>query len=101
MYFENAFNNIFLTVNITDVGSNNGSSILPFIGFMLFLFGIVIIFVGLILTNAAKREWNVFYAPHDLSSQVDNKTKKKKSVVKGRVVYILGIVMLVASYFVK
>jgi len=100
MYFENAINNIFLTVNVTDVNSNNGSSILPFIGFLLFLFGIVTIFVGLMLTSAAKRQWNVFYAPHDIST-VDIKEKKKKGVMKGRIIYILGLIMLVASFFVK
>ena len=100
MYFENAINNIFLTVNVTDVNSNNGSSALPFLGFVMFLFGIVMIFVGLILTSAAKREWNVFYAPHDTPT-LDIKKKKKIGVMKGRIVYILGIIMFVASFFVK
>jgi len=50
--------------------------------------------------NAAKREWNVFYAPHDVSTE-DIKGKKKKGVIKGRIVYIIGIIMLVASFFVK
>jgi len=100
MYFGNAINNILLTVNVVDPESNNGSSTLPFLGFVLFLFGIVIIFVGLILTSAAKKEWNVFYAPHDTPTG-DIKAKKKKTLIKGRIVYILGIVMLVLSYVIK
>jgi len=100
MYFQNAINNMFLTVDVTDINSNNGSSALPFLGFVMFLFSIVLIFVGLVLVNAAKREWNVFYAPHDVSTE-DIKGKKKKGVIKGRIVYIIGIIMLVASFFVK
>ena len=100
MYFSNAINNVFLTMNSTIINGNNGSSFLPFIGFLLFLFGIVMIFVGLILVSAAKREWNVFYAPHDAPTE-DVKAKKKKGTMKGRVVYILGALMLVASFFVK
>ena len=100
MYFENAINNIFLTVNVTDVNSNIGSSTLPFLGFVMFLFGIVMIFVGLILTSAAKREWNVFYAPHDIARE-DTKAKKKKGMMKGRIIYSSGIIILVASFFVK
>ena len=100
MYFENIINSILLTVDVTDPNSNNGSTVMPFLGFVMFLLGIVMIFVGLILTNAAKREWNVFYAPHDAPTE-DVKAKKKKGVMKGRVVYILGILMLAASFFVK
>jgi len=100
MYFENIINSILLTVDVTDPNSNNGSTVMPFLGFVMFLLGIVMIFVGLILTNAAKREWNVFYAPYDTPNG-DIKAKRKKSVIKGRAVYILGIIVLAASFFIK
>ena len=100
MCFGNAISNIFLTMNAANVSSDAGNSVWPFIGFLMFLFGVVIIFAGLVMTSAAKREWNVFYAPHDISTE-DIKTKKKKGARKGRIVYILGIIMLVGSFFVK
>ena len=100
MYFGNAISNIFLTMNAANVSSDAGNSVWPFIGFLMFLFGVVITFAGLIMASAAKREWNVFYAPHDVPTE-DIKTKKKKGTRKGRIVYILGIIMLVGSFFVK
>jgi len=100
MYFENAVNNMLLTLNTSTINSDNGSSVLPFVGFLMFLFGVVIIFMGLVSASAAKREWNVFYAPHDVVEE-DLKVKKKKRMMKARIVYILGSIMLLASFFVK
>lgn len=99
MYFNNVISNVLLTIDFMDPNLNNGNSFLPFISFMMFFAGIITIFIGIILVNAAKKEWKVFYAPHDEYND-ENKAKLKTGCMRGRVVYVIGIVLLAASFFV-
>lgn len=99
MYLDNVISNVLLTMDFNDPTIHNGDSILPFVSFVVFFVGVIMIFIGLILVSAAKKEWNVFYAPHDEYTD-DNKAKMKAGCIRGRVVYSIGIVLLVASFFI-
>lgn len=99
MYLNNVINNIFLTASIIEPNETSGGSFLPFLGFVMCLVGFVMIFIGLILASAAKKEWNVFYAPEDKYTD-DRKVKNKIALIRGRVVCALGVVIFAASFFV-
>jgi hypothetical protein len=100
MNLINTFNNACLTIDFNNPDINNGNSFLPFISFAMFFAGLVIIFIGIILVNSAKKEWNLFYAPQDKYTD-DMKAKRKSACLKGRIVYSIGFILFVASFFVK
>lgn len=94
------FNNAFLTMDFNNPDINNGNTFMPFISFAMFFAGLVIIFIGIILVNTAKKEWNLFYAPEDKFTD-DMKAKKKSACLKGRIVYSIGFILFVVSFFIK
>lgn len=96
----NLFNTIMLYVDFNDPNAYQGTSIWPFISFLMFFAGILMVFIGFIIANTAKKQWNTFY---DARNRTDEQTKsqKKKSLLRGRIVMIAGVVIFIASYFVK
>lgn len=96
LYIQSVVNSIFLTAS--GAGEEAvGGSILPFLGFMLFLFGSMMIFIGIVMVISAKREWKIYYAPHDEYTE-DLIKQRKRDFLKGRIVYILGIVFFILSF---
>ena len=89
-----------------------GNSFVPFIGFMAFLIGLAVVIVGLAIYFTASRNFNLFYDQRDVKityqDQIlsdDEKAKKaaeklEKDKKKGKIVSIVGVVMMVLSFFI-
>ena len=80
-----------------------GTSYLPFIGFMLFLAGIVVIIVGLATYLTAKHNVRMTYdeqiMPDDEKARLNNE-KLAKDKKKGKIIIIIGVVLVIASFVV-
>lgn len=85
-------------IDFYDTESHQGTSIIPFLGFMMALLGLVITFIGIVKINNAKRQWNLFYDSRDRKDLTDVKYKKEKK--QGIVLTVIGVVMLVASFII-
>ena len=89
-----------------------GTSYLPFIGFMLFLAGIVVIIVGLATYLTAKHNFNIFSDARDVRITYEeqimpddgrarlNNEKLAKDKKKGKIIIIIGVVLVIASFVV-
>ena len=89
-----------------------GTSYLPFIGFMLFLAGIFLIIVGLATYLTAKHNFNIFFDARDVRMTYDeqimpddekarlNNEKLAKDKKKGKIIIIVGVVLVIASFVV-
>ena len=88
-----------------------GTSYLPFIGFMLFL-AIVVIIVGLATYLTAKHNFNIFFDARDVRMTYEeqimpddekarlNNEKLAKDKKKGKIIIIIGVVLVIASFVV-
>ena len=85
------------TVDFYDAESHAGNSYWPFIGFMCFLLGIVIIFVGYVKQSTAKKQWNLFYDQRDRKDFTEEKYVKERKA--GKIIMVIGVVLLVVSFF--
>ena len=86
-----------------------GTSYLPFIGFMLFLAGII---VGLATYLTAKHNFNIFFDARDVRMTYEeqimpddekarlNNEKLAKDKKKGKIIIIIGVVLVIASFVV-
>lgn len=94
------FNNVLLTVDIYDETANQGDSIWPFISFVLFAIGIMLVFIGVVKLSTAKREWSLFYDRRDSVAKSD-KVSKNKSVKVAWATIAIGLIVFIASFFIK
>ena len=81
-----------------DNEAHQGDSILPFIGFMMFLLGMVAAFIGFVKISNAKRQWNLFYDDRDKKDLTQDKYVKEKKL--GIIILVVGVVLLVGSFFI-
>lgn len=83
---------------------------MPFMGFMMFLIGLVVVIVGAATYFTAKHNFNIFYdmrdvritydeqmMPDDEKARRDNE-KLKKDKKRGQIVMIVGTVLIVVSF---
>lgn len=90
--------NILLDVDFYNSEEYAGDSFLPFIGFMLFLIGIVAIFIGAIKIIAAKREFHMFF---DRRNEVEiSKLKNKKNIKIGVALVVVGAILTIVSFII-
>ena len=75
-------------VDFYNIEGNSGDSYLPFVGFMLFLIGFVVIFMG----------FNLFYDQRD-SVNID-KAANQKNKNAGIIMMAVGLMFLIISFFV-
>lgn len=90
--------NVSGTVDFYDSEKYQGDSYVPFIGFMLFLFSIVFVFIGWVKISDAKRQWSIFYDNRDAKDLKHEKYARQKK--QGKILVIVGLVMLVVSFIV-
>lgn len=76
---------------------NNGDSILPFLGFLIFLAGVIVIVVGVVNFVLVWREFRLWYDASALEEKPDTGLKKKKMIKYG-IVIAVGILMIAGSY---
>lgn len=86
-----------LNINFYSEETNNSDSILPFLGFLLFLGGIILLLVGVVNFVLAWREFNLWYDASALEKKPD-KAEKKNKMRKYGIVIAIGIVMIAGSY---
>ena len=85
----------FCAVNFNDAQSHRGTSFVPFIGFLCFLFGLVLLVIGIVKISYSKHQWNLFYDQRDRKDFSDPKYAKEKKA--GIAITAVGAVLLVIS----
>lgn len=85
-------------VDFYNIEGNSGDSYLPFVGFMLFLIGFVVTFMGFSKYLTAKKNFNLFYDQRD-SVNIDKATNQKNKNV-GIIMMAAGLMFLIISFFV-
>lgn len=89
--------NVLLDVDFYNSQEYAGDSFLPFIGFMCFLIGFVGIFLGATKVIADKRDFHIFF---DKRNEVEiSKLKNKKNIKVGITFIVLGIILMIVSFF--
>lgn len=76
---------------------NNGESILPFIGFLIFLLGFVVAILGVINLISVWREFQLWYDASELEKKPDTALKKAKMKKYG-IIIAAGVMMVALSY---
>lgn len=97
-YILNALSFIAADVDFYNIEGNSGDSYMPFIGFMMFLIGFVVIFMGFSKYLTAKKNFNLFYDQRD-SVTVDKATNQKNKNI-GIIMMAVGLIILIISFFV-
>ena len=52
-------------IDFYDAEAHAGTSYTPFIGFMIFFSGMMVLFIGIVKLSTAKKQWNLFYDDRD------------------------------------
>ncbi|MGN0318556.1 MAG: hypothetical protein ACI4E1_11565 [Lachnospira sp.] len=69
---------------------------LPFIGFMSFLVGLVILIIGATFFLSAKHQFSLFFDDRD--KKLENEKKNTKEMKIGKILMIIGGVLMVLSF---
>lgn len=85
-------------IDFNDSESYTGTSYLPFLGFMVFLIGLVILFIGIVKINDSKKQWFLFYDNRDKKDFKKPEYAKERKV--GIAMVIIGVIMIIASFFI-
>lgn len=83
-------------VDFYDSESYAGTSYKPFIGFMIFFIGLVVLIAGIVNVNTAKHQWNLFYDQRDKMHFDEPKYAAQRR--RGIIMIVAGIVMMLASF---
>lgn len=76
---------------------NNGDSILPFVGFLIFLAGVMVVVAGVVNFVLVWREFRLWYDASALEEKPDTALKKAKMKKYG-IVIAVGVLMMAGSY---
>jgi uncharacterized membrane protein YidH (DUF202 family) len=93
----NLVQNVACDIDFNDSEAYQGSSFLPFIGFMCFVLGIVLIFIGIVKIVSAKHQWNLFFDQRD-RKDLDAPVVRRDGKI-GIVLTVIGVVVLIGSFF--
>lgn len=88
-----------MDIDFYDSEAHAGSSYWPFLGFMAFLIGFVVTFIGIVKIVNAKHQFNLFYDQRDRKHLEEPKYVRDKKI--GIILTIIGIVMMIASFFIE
>ena len=83
-------------IDFYDAEAHAGTSYKPFIGFMIFFAGLMVLFIGIIKLGNAKKQWNLFYDDRDKKNLSDPQYVKERKI--GKILIIAGVVMMLASF---
>ena len=87
---------ISLEIDFYGAEAHAGTSFKPFIGFMMFFAGFVIIFIGIVKINDAKKQWNLFYDQRDRKDFSEPKYEKEKRT--GKILVAAGVILILLSF---
>ena len=90
-------NIIMLDIDLYNDEDPQGDSIFPFMTFMGFLLGIVILIVGATLYFSSKHQFNIFFDERDRKDISDKKLKQNIKV--GKIAMIAGVIIMAVSFF--
>lgn len=65
-------------IDFNDAEAHAGTSFVPFLGFMVFLIGLVFCFIGIVKINDAKKQWYLFYDNRDKDDRKQLSMQKRK-----------------------
>ena len=82
-------------INFNDAEAHAGTSFVPFLGFMVFLIGLVFCFIGIVKINDAKK---LFYDNRDKDDRKQPKYAKEKKT--GIIFVVIGVVCMIASFII-
>ena len=84
-------------IDFNDAEAHAGTSFVPFLGFMVFLIGLVFCFIGIVKINA-KKQWYLFYDNRDKDDRKQPKYAKEKKT--GIIFVVIGVVCMIASFII-
>lgn len=83
-------------IDFYDAEAHAGTSYTPFIGFMIFFAGMMVLFIGIVKLSNAKKQWNLFYDDRDKKDLSNPQYVKERKT--GKILIIVGVVMMLASF---
>lgn len=94
----NMFSIVRCDVDFYNIEGNMGDSYLPFIGFMLFLIGMVLTAMGVVGYVSLRKNFNIFFDKRD--SVEISKEKYEKDKKKDIIMIVVGVILMVASFII-
>lgn len=85
-----------LNINFYAEDEYQGDSIMPFIGFWLFILGVLLILIGAVNYITEKRDFKIFYDAKSLEEKPDMELKKKK-LRKGIIMMVVGLILVIGT----
>ncbi|MDD6571285.1 MAG: hypothetical protein PUF12_02735 [Thermoflexaceae bacterium] len=89
-----------LDINFYDEEANQGDSIWPFIGFWLFIAGVMLVLYGTVNLISAWRDFRIFYDSSAMEEKPDRELKKKQMKKYG-IVIVVGVVLIIGTRFIQ
>lgn len=86
-------------VNIYDEEANGGTSVMPFLGFVLLVASIVIIIMAVANIATISRDFRLFYDRSALDEKPDPVEKKRK-LKKHFIILIVGVVLFILAHII-
>lgn len=87
-------------VNIYDAEAHRGDSFLPFISFLMFLAGLVIILIAAAKLLAIRSQYHLWFDKRDELPE-ETQQGRKKAIITGWVIFAVGALLFLGSFFVK
>lgn len=86
-------------VNIYDEEANGGTSVIPFLGFVLLVASMVIILIAVANIVTIQKDYRLYYERSALDEKPDPAEKKRK-LKKHAIVLVVGIVLFILSHII-
>lgn len=90
--------NVLCDIDFNDSESYQGTSVLPFLGFMCFFAGLMIAFIGIVKISNSRHQWNIFYDKRDRKDLNSPAVSKDRKI--GIIMLVAGIIMMIVSNFI-
>lgn len=87
-----------LNINFYDEEAYQGDSIWPFIGFWIFIAGVIMVIYGTVNLISVWRDFRLFYDSSAMEEKPDLKLKKKQMIKYGLFI-AAGVVMIIGTRF--